>query len=92
MLECDVHTPETGPAQSLAQGRRAVARKPLVRFGETGTCSICGGPYDRFGHNPEPLKPFKARVCTDCNDLIIVPARYAVAMAAAEAARKAATA
>ena len=42
---------------------------------ETGICSLCGGPYEHFGNNPEPLKDFEERCCDDCNWQKVVPAR-----------------
>jgi hypothetical protein len=54
-----------------------------------GTCSLCGGHYDDYGHNPAPLgivpafqrspygglKSARARCCTECNSQIVIPAR-----------------
>jgi hypothetical protein len=42
---------------------------------ETGTCSLCGGPYDHFGNNPEPLKDVEERCCDNCNTSKVIPAR-----------------
>ena len=42
---------------------------------ETGTCSICDGPYTNFGNNPEPLASHDLRVCDECNAVLVIPAR-----------------
>lgn len=36
---------------------------------ETGTCSICGGQYDRYGNNAWPINA--GRCCNDCNQMVI---------------------
>jgi hypothetical protein len=33
-----------------------------------GICSLCGGRYDDYGHNPAPLGKVNARCCTQCNE------------------------
>jgi len=42
---------------------------------KTGKCSLCKGNYDKWGHNPEPLKTFDERCCTECNSKKVIPAR-----------------
>ena len=42
---------------------------------QNGTCSLCGVEYDDFGHNPDPLGDHDWRVCGDCNDAFVIPAR-----------------
>jgi len=42
---------------------------------ETGTCSICGGPYEHWGNNPEPIAQFAKRCCDKCNHEKVIPAR-----------------
>lgn len=49
--------------------------KKYPMFKKEGTCSICKGPYNNYGHNPEPVKDLKERCCTECNDEIIIPVR-----------------
>ncbi len=41
----------------------------------TGTCAICGDQYHRFGNNPEPMLRCEERVCDECNDSLVIPAR-----------------
>jgi len=38
-------------------------------------CSLCGGPVEGMGHNPEPLKPYGERCCTECNWTKVIPER-----------------
>ena len=38
-------------------------------------CSLCGKQCEGFGHNPEPLKRFEERCCSDCNMSKVIPAR-----------------
>jgi hypothetical protein len=40
-----------------------------------GTCAMCGTTYDRYGNNPDPLGDHEARVCTECNERFVIPAR-----------------
>lgn len=40
-------------------------------------CSLCGGPVEGMGHNPEPLKTYSDRCCSDCNSTKVIPARIA---------------
>jgi hypothetical protein len=42
---------------------------------ETGTCSLCGGPYTHWGNNPSPLKDIEERCCDRCNYEKVIPAR-----------------
>ena len=42
---------------------------------DEGTCSLCGSCYTHGGHNPWPLRKFRARCCQDCRDLLVIPAR-----------------
>lgn len=42
---------------------------------KTGKCAICGGKYDHYGNNPEPLMSFENRVCNECNSRYVIPAR-----------------
>jgi hypothetical protein len=44
---------------------------------ETGICSLCGGPYLRWGNNPEPLLRVEQRCCDACNNSKVIPARLA---------------
>jgi hypothetical protein len=47
---------------------------------EHGICSLCGGPYDRYGHNPQPVKDdVDARCCDVCNATVVIPARLQAA-------------
>jgi hypothetical protein len=46
-----------------------------VGFPKEGTCSLCGGHYDRYGHNPAPLGKFEERCCDTCNETRVIPAR-----------------
>lgn len=39
-------------------------------------CCLCGGEYNGYGNNPEPLK--KGRCCDKCNITKVVPARMKV--------------
>jgi hypothetical protein len=49
-----------------------------TKITENGICHICGGPYKGFGNNPEPLYPYECRVCKQCNDEYVLPARLRV--------------
>lgn len=40
---------------------------------ETGKCSICGGPYIRWGNNAEPIN--HGRCCDGCNRATVIPMR-----------------
>jgi len=42
---------------------------------ETGKCSLCGGLYVHWGHNPQPLKDLEERCCDRCNHEKVIPAR-----------------
>jgi hypothetical protein len=41
-----------------------------------GTCSLCGGRYDDYGHNPAPLGKVSERCCTPCNFAHVIPLRH----------------
>lgn len=47
-------------------------------FKEAGPCSLCGGTYEHWGHNPEPIKPVDERCCDNCNRTRVIPARLAM--------------
>ena len=38
------------------------------------TCCICGGTWEGYGNNPDPVKQ-KGRCCDECNILYVIPAR-----------------
>jgi hypothetical protein len=62
-------------------GVKKVADK-LMKFGsgksETKLCSICGRPYEGYGHNPQPVvADYEARCCDACNSSVVLPAREA---------------
>lgn len=38
-------------------------------------CSLCGGPIEGFGNNPELLKAYEERCCDVCNREKVIPAR-----------------
>jgi len=39
-------------------------------------CSICEGPVDGYGHNPDPVIPdYDKRCCSICNDTVVIPVR-----------------
>ncbi len=43
---------------------------------EEGICSICGGPYDHYGHNPQPVRDsYDERCCDGCNGTYVIPVR-----------------
>lgn len=42
---------------------------------KTGTCSLCGGPYEHYGNNPYPLAEVDERCCDQCNYERVIPAR-----------------
>jgi len=45
-------------------------------YQETGTCALCGGPYEMWGNNPQPVLPhFHQRVCNRCNATKVIPVR-----------------
>lgn len=46
-----------------------------VGFVPNRKCSICGKPFDGFGNNPEPVKPYRDRCCDDCNTDVVLPLR-----------------
>lgn len=54
---------------------------------ETGTCSLCGQPYEHYGNNPQPvLDRYEQRCCDKCNWELVVPARiYPVVLSFSEA-------
>ena len=44
----------------------------------TGKCCICGGKYEHYGNNPEPLVSSivgSGRCCDECNLNLVVPFR-----------------
>ena len=42
---------------------------------ELGTCALCGGEYDGWGANPEPLAAYPARCCARCDEEVVIPER-----------------
>jgi len=42
---------------------------------EYGVCALCGGPFEHYGNNPDPLGELHDRVCDDCNGSLVIPAR-----------------
>jgi hypothetical protein len=52
------------------------------------TCSICGGPFTELeksywlggGHNAQPIND--GRCCGECNDNVVIPARFRLIVAA----------
>lgn len=42
---------------------------------KTGTCSLCGEPYTRWGNDPSPLGDIEERCCDRCNYEKVTPAR-----------------
>lgn len=42
---------------------------------ETGTCYLCGEPYEHWGNNPEPIAKFDQRCCDKCNHEKVIPSR-----------------
>lgn len=44
---------------------------------EIGICSLCRGPYVRWGNNPAPLGRVEDRCCDGCNSTKVLPARIA---------------
>jgi hypothetical protein len=42
---------------------------------KSGTCSLCGGPYERYGNNPWPVREVEERCCDKCNETVVIPAR-----------------
>ena len=47
-------------------------------YKKEGICSLCGGGFSRWGHNPEPLKPFEERCCDICNETKVIPERIRI--------------
>lgn len=46
----------------------------------TGKCCICGGKYEHYGNNPEPLVSSvvgSGRCCDECNNRLVIPFRVA---------------
>jgi hypothetical protein len=39
----------------------------------TSVCSICGLPFDEYGHNARPVND--GRCCNRCQDAVVIPAR-----------------
>jgi len=48
---------------------------PSREIPKEGICSLCGGHYDDYGHNPAPLGTVGARCCTLCNSQLVIPVR-----------------
>lgn len=47
-----------------------------LKLSEHKGCSICGGSYTQFGHNPQPVREdVNDRCCDDCNANIVMPVR-----------------
>lgn len=42
-----------------------------------GNCSICNQPYYGWGNN---ASPFSGKCCDDCNSMVVIPYRVAVAV------------
>jgi len=40
---------------------------------KTGKCSICGGKYDNYGNNSEPVN--SGRCCDKCNTVVVITVR-----------------
>lgn len=40
---------------------------------KNGVCSICGKPYDDYGHNAKPY--VNGRCCSECNKTYVTPTR-----------------
>jgi hypothetical protein len=55
-------------------------KAPDFDFPEEGECSLCGGRYDRYGNNPAPLGDLEARCCTTCNNELVIPVRFYLAV------------
>ena len=51
-----------------------------MTYKKEGKCSLCGGPYELWGHNPDPLGEFEQRCCTTCNNAKVIPARLSTMM------------
>ncbi len=48
----------------------------LFPYRKSGKCALCGGQYERWGNNPQPVLPkFEQRVCHGCNESKVIPAR-----------------
>ena len=41
----------------------------------TYRCCICGGVFNGYGNNPEPLEKYPARCCDRCNETKVIPFR-----------------
>ena len=54
-------------------------KRPTRQWGDNKKrkCSLCGDEFTGMGSNPEPLKPFEERCCTDCDNTKVIPARLA---------------
>ena len=42
---------------------------------ETGICAICGGTYDNYGNNPDPIVS-GGQCCNSCNEKFVIPSRF----------------
>jgi len=42
---------------------------------ERGMCSLCSVPFDHYGNNPDPIGFHDNRVCDECNEAFVIPAR-----------------
>ena len=49
--------------------------KKVKKYKKSGNCSLCNGKYEDWGHNPEPIKRFGERCCSNCNKNLVVPTR-----------------
>ena len=38
-------------------------------------CCLCGGKFEGWGNNPEPLRQSNLKCCDDCNMKFVIPAR-----------------
>ena len=48
----------------------------ITIYSDTGICCLCGGKYNRGGHNPEPVDNRNdSRCCQNCNSNIVIPVR-----------------
>ena len=55
---------------------------------ETGKCCLCGGDYDHWGNNPDPLSNLKGdRCCDKCNSDLVIPTRLIMMAPMTEKAR-----
>ena len=49
--------------------------------GKVKICVLCGEPFEGYGNNPEPCKPYSAGKCCDsCNMTKVIPARLSMIM------------